>query len=252
MRRAIAGGAAPTETATPPKHSALSLSCPPDEWPAEITITVGAGLKRPQGSRKIVRPEYLATFFRELPCEHDGWWAAHVWTGDYRRRDAWQAASALLVDLDCQDRTREGGHQKHRPSQELRHRFAEAIEFSTVHGWHQTRHGWRLVVLLSEPVTDADLYASAARGLESIIDAWLDEAGLPRPEVGVPGISLDPVTGDRARIMRRPRCIVDDETLDSELHQELGASVVLQAEAHQQPRCFDFKRSYRASFWLRV
>ena len=57
-----------------------------------MQITLGAGLTRPQGRRvEVVGIPEFAQALRDAPVLPEGWWSPHVFEGDYRDSEKWQA-----------------------------------------------------------------------------------------------------------------------------------------------------------------
>jgi replicative DNA helicase len=200
------------------------------QWPCTLEVTLGAGLDNHRGRRetvKITAPSDLVRFLQKLPVEEDAWWAGTLWRDDYANTENWEAASCLMVDIDVKQLEQHNGSKpkakKRRPSDKLAERFEEAVTNLPVQAYHRTHHGWRLLAILPEAVTDPDLFEAAGNGLSQFVEASLKDLGLPVPTLEKVGILVDHISGERFRMMRRPRCVVPQNkerpryTLEAEL-----------------------------------
>jgi hypothetical protein len=75
-----------------------------------ILITLGRGVKNPQGQRYEIPDRSPAALIEALKS-HDAsgpgtgpndapWWSGHVWDGDRRAKDGWAGAGVLVIDID--------------------------------------------------------------------------------------------------------------------------------------------------------
>lgn len=113
------------------------------------------------------------------------WWSPHTWAGDHRGRDRWEAASCIALDLDYSAAWKVDGTPDHSaPTAGARDRFDTALvelppELSRGAVLaHHTPRGTRLVLLLTAPITDRDLFVKAAAGADELVSRWLEAAGL--------------------------------------------------------------------------
>lgn len=165
------------------------------------------------------------------------WWAPHTWAGDRRKNENWRAATAVVLDLDFaaawkrreDSRTGQvrwiGNHAaptaKHRKALSLALlKLPPDLSRGTVLA-HHTPRGARLVLMLSEPVTDWPLFLRAVKGAAALVVRWLRSEGLlaettaPPPDVrdGLPldrpGYSIDE-SFDPARVVYAPKALSFD------------------------------------------
>ena len=199
------------------------------------------GLKVAQGQR---RP-FDSSWHGMIGTLHDltpgrWWWSPHTWAGDHRGAERWQAASCIALDLDWhaswEAKTDKTGRERFKPCHEAPPGWAtERLEAALMElppelecGGvlaHHTPRGARLVLLLTEPVTDRDLFVRAAAGADALVTRWLESVGLlgvadgVTPPAGVrhgdelerPGYEVDHGAAiDLARVLWGPRALSED------------------------------------------
>ncbi|MCK6549540.1 hypothetical protein L6R52_27120 [Myxococcota bacterium] len=132
----------------------------------KLTITVGAGRKNPQGRR--VEVEDLAEFLSSQPAAIDAWWSGHLWRGDYRLKEGWEATTAIVLDFDHRDAA--GEHSS--PPEDRASRLIDARLEDVCSFWYATPRGFRAAFVLDEPITDARLVERATRGaIAAVVEA---------------------------------------------------------------------------------
>ena len=170
------------------------------------------------------------------------WWSAHTWRAerpdeippaerekraphprDYRGGARWEAASCIALDLDYAAAWKaDGSHDHSHPPAGARDRFDTALmelppelERGAVLA-HHTPRGARLVLLLTEPITDRDLFVRAAAGADALVSRWLEAAGLRADQTAPPMAAGSPLARpgyevdhkaarDLARVLWAPR-----------------------------------------------
>jgi hypothetical protein len=191
-----------------------------------LQITIGRGLKIPQGERVTLdAAKPAADLARVLDgLTGEAWWAPHTWEGDHRRRENWRAAAFVALDLDWHDAA--GKHAAPPPKKRDELDFllrtlatSDALDdAATVHPGdgavlaHGTPRGHRLVLMLREPLDDFDRYARAMAGSAHIIDRALFDAGLCGEKGATAGFIVDRATFDGARMLWAPRAKPPTET----------------------------------------
>lgn len=145
-----------------------------------MQITVGAGLKMPLGTRvEVPTVGELAAALSANPDSVEGWWAPHLWSGDYRDSEAWEGAWAVGVDID------QDGHA------DLVGRVAERLEAAAAAGalsgniFHRTPAGARIIFVFDKVCTNAEWFVDAAEGAAQAVAADLVEQSIE-------GLSVDP------------------------------------------------------------
>ena len=153
----------------------------------------------------------LADELRKAPREPGAWWSPLTWEPDTRKKDTWEAAAAIAVDLDfgamVWDVATGRELQKHTEApQESR----EALERAGLPGclFHHTPRGARLVFVLQPPITDPDEYERAYAGACEVSRRVLECAGLLAGRDKA-GYAADPATDDLARCFYTPCALVD-------------------------------------------
>ncbi len=180
-----------------------------------VCITVGAGLRNPQGRRVTLAggltvARALAAALARMPAAREAWWSPNTWTGDYRKSDHWESALGLAFDFDYCDENAE-----HAPiPAEIRRRLGDALRAGEIRAnvIHATPRGGRALLLFPKPVTDRETFARAAAGACAAASEALAKLGLAATvgEDGKPrsGLHVDgDVTVDFGRLLFRPNAI---------------------------------------------
>lgn len=178
-------------------------------------ITIGASFKSPRGKKLALNsltPEHLKEQLDRLPAERDGWWSTNTWEDDHRRSERWGSAVGVMVDVDFEIKL-DQGHQK-RPLSSL-HRdtligAAKAGQFSA-QLFHLTQHGFRLIFVFPESLEDKATFKMAADGAMALSRNDILALNLPQATSNQAGFVVDSISGDLARIMRRPKCFREDK-----------------------------------------
>lgn len=175
-----------------------------------MIISIGKGTKNPRAER--VEVEDLATFLRSMPPEHEAWFSGHLWAGDYRASERWEATTAIVLDVDHHGTATDARRRHTTPPDERR----RAIETSGLEGvcscWYHTPRGLRAVFGLEAPITTTDGLARATTGAAAVVSRVLRDADVHarRDRNGKPldGYAPDVATYDRARLYYLPNAIV--------------------------------------------
>ena len=184
----------------------------------KVTITFGKTLTDTVGRRHDVEEEELCLgdVLAEAIEGYTGlWWSPHVWKGDRRGQENWEAASAVAIDLDYY-----GTFSPRREHSPPPVEVAARLEGAKLPGniFHQTPRGARVVFIFAKPVTDPQVFEGAARGAGWLVERALDEAGLLGRVSGRPlvversGYVVDQgVLYDRGRLLYGPCSLVPGE-----------------------------------------
>ena len=160
-----------------------------------MQVTLGAGLTRPQGRRvEVSGVAGFAQMLREAAVQPEGWWSPHVFDGDYRDSDKWQATWCIGLDVDQE------GHQALGP--ELAMVLESAVLRGAISGsiFHRTPAGARIVFVLEGECHDPEAFDKAAAGASHAIAEDLRE-------LGINGLTVDPKPHrDLARLYFLPNC----------------------------------------------
>ena len=160
-----------------------------------MQVTLGAGLTRPQGKRvEVAGVAGFAEMLRAAAVQSEGWWSPHVFEGDYRDSDKWQATSCIGLDVDQE------GHEALGP--EMAHVLQGAVHRGAISGsiFHRTPAGARIVFVLDEECHDPEAFDRAAAGASHAIAEDLRE-------LGINGLQVDPKPHrDLARLYFLPNC----------------------------------------------
>ena len=165
-------------------------------------VTLGAGVRRPQGRRVALDPDDPVADLARVLDEHRGdeaWWAPSTFDGDYRANDRWIASWVLGADLDFHDV--EGRHSCMPP--EFRARAAALLPSLPATLAHITPRGLRVVGLLDAPIVDLDAHGRASHGFASDVREVLSDLMAERD-----GLRVDGASYDRARLLYTPRSTV--------------------------------------------
>lgn len=207
----------PSSSVTKPASAApgdLTTTTPDSSAPTTLVLTVGRGVREPQGRRVEVRGwdqvgAYAGVLDR-LAADSERWWSPHAFLDHYRSQAGWQGAGAIAVDLDCVDLSLNGEARHVELTTDRREALAMFVRSGAVPGsfMYITPRGARLGFVLAQMACDAAEYLRACEGVGAVIQEWLVAADLaPRP--GRPGLELDAkVLADRARMLWAPRAIV--------------------------------------------
>lgn len=170
-----------------------------------LLLTVGAGVRDPQGRRLELGvgatgpAAALRDALASLPAAPESWISGHTFAGDRRSVAAWQGAQVLAVDVDYHDADGE-----HAP---LPRGVADAIELAFECGAiagsiaHVTPRGVRVFVVLDRPVTDPATARRAIAGAVALVDASL-------ARLGADGLRVDRSALDLARLCYLPNAVV--------------------------------------------
>jgi hypothetical protein len=160
-----------------------------------MQVTLGAGLTRPQGKRvEVSGVAGFAQMLREADVQTEGWWSPHVFQGDYRDSEKWEATWCIGLDVDQE------GHQALGP--EIATLLEGAVRRGAISGsiFHRTPAGARIVFVLEGECHDADAFDKAAAGASVAIAEDLRE-------LGINGLTVDPKPHrDLARLYFLPNC----------------------------------------------
>lgn len=178
-------------------------------------ITIGRGLREPQGERVELGGEKDAAALSDKLTRHDGgeaWWSTHSWAGDYRSKKNWESSIGIAIDLDYYAVAR--GHSP--PPPEADARISEELGALPGTLTHRTPRGVRLVFLFAEPVTELETYRRAAIRAAVETESVLRELDLlgdvQEGVVNSPGLVVDRgALLDRARMLWTPRAHVPGE-----------------------------------------
>ena len=179
------------------KGSPMSESVP------VLSITLGAGKRRPEGARHSLDGDPVQSLVKVISrlADHaddsrDQWWSPSSFIGAYRSSDRWESAAAAGVDVDYYDKDAHAIL----PS-DLAHRLDQVIASGSLPGniAHRTPRGLRIIAVFEQPCVDPGIYRDAQRALCATVESALGAAGLLATD-GATGLRMD--TGaslDRAR-----------------------------------------------------
>ena len=160
-----------------------------------MQVTIGAGLTRPQGRRvEVSGVAGFAQMLREAAVQTEGWWSPHVFEGDYRDSEKWQATWCIGLDVDQE------GHEALGP--EMASVLEGAVRRGAISGsiFHRTPAGARIVFVLETECHDPEAFDRAAAGASHAIAEDLRE-------LGINGLKVDPKPHrDLARLYFLPNC----------------------------------------------
>lgn len=168
---------------------------------AAPAITIGRGLRRPQGERVELDPADPVHALGLMLSHHDGleaWWSAGVFDGDRRSNDRWRAQHVIAIDVDYHDEL--GQHALAPEPLNL-----AGVPCSLA---HPTPRGARLLAWLSAPIVDPKAYPRAWAALAERVEGWL---------AGRSGWAVDRQTKDLARFFWTPRAEVDGHARAAEI-----------------------------------
>ena len=132
--------------------------------------------------------------FATAAVQTEGWWSPHVFEGDYRDCDKWQATWCIGLDVDQE------GHEALGP--EMAHVLEGAVQRGAISGsiFHRTPAGARIVFVLEGECHDPEAFDRAAAGASHAIAEDLRE-------LGINGLTVDPKPHrDLARLYFLPNC----------------------------------------------
>ncbi len=168
-----------------------------------MLVTVGSGLREPQGRRSEVGT--IADLLRAADLRDaagpEVWWSPHLWAGDYRRTERWEQSVGVAIDLDYY--SIEGGRSA--PPIDTRDRLAALVGGLGVRSiGHATPRGHRLIIPFDVAASDGVLYQRAARSVGAMVEQALSDAailgGARRRTLGHPLRPRDrPAGADRPR-----------------------------------------------------
>ncbi|MCI0339836.1 MAG: DUF3631 domain-containing protein [Planctomycetales bacterium] len=179
------------------------------------SITVGTGLRHPQGRR--VEWDGSPAALAAILAGHAGseaWWSPGMFRDDYRCGAGWSGSSVIGVDLDYVD-----GEGKHAAlPEEVRRKLRDAIRLYTVYAGlaHSTPRGARVVFVLTAEETDPARWRRAAEGASAMVAVTLERAGLlagaESDKTLRAGLAVDlAASRDLARAYWTPRATVGGE-----------------------------------------
>lgn len=188
----------------------------PESW----GFTVGHGRQNPRGRLLDVDGEApidsLASAIGGLRGR-EAWYALATYRDHHRRRDRWEQAIGIGVDVDYHGP--DGGHAL--LPEDVRQRIEADVARGASPGnlLHRTPRGVRILFVLAEPTEDTAAWLAAADGAISMTRQWLADSGLAAAERdGVPcgGLTVDePASRDLARMYWAPRATVDGHERDA-------------------------------------
>jgi hypothetical protein len=160
-----------------------------------VTISRGPASNL-QGDRAVLKPDHLVDSLREVldasPRGVESWWSPVLWSADRRASLAWEAASAVVIDLNYLDAE---GQRAAVPAEAVERLLAPDPLPGSL--WHMTPRGARIIGVLREPCDDPKLWLRACEGLAVQIHASLQERGL----AGRPG--FEPSVHDSDLLLSR-------------------------------------------------
>lgn len=179
-----------------------------------ITLSIGQGVKNTLASR--VEVVDVDAFLSTREPEVEAWWSGHLWAGDRRSKDAWEATTCIVLDVDHCGSANNPKQRHTRPTPARRgdleaHFVAEPLGSC----WHHTPRGVRVIFALEEPCASVELLERATLGSAALVTEALRSAGVVarhdskgRP---IDGYAVDEATFDSARLYYAPNAIVDGE-----------------------------------------
>lgn len=175
-----------------------------------VIISIGQGSKNPSARR--VEVEDLAAFLRSVPPTDEAWFSGHLWTGDYRQTERWEATTLIVLDVDHHGSATDPKRRHTEPPVERRQTVEVAGLGAICSLWYHTPRGLRAVFELDEPITSPEALARVTKGAaarisralrEVCVHARTDKKGKP-----IDGYAPDVATFDRARLYYLPTAIV--------------------------------------------
>lgn len=179
-----------------------------------LQITIGRSRKNPRG-RSVPLPDGipaargLATLLESQPTSVEAWWSQHTWREGHRASDRWESACAIAVDIDYQDAN--GVHTV--PPATVVEQLELIVRDGKLPGsiWHRTPRGFRVAFAFANPVTDREVFARAARGAATLLQAAIHKQRL----VGY--VIDEKALLDLARLLYSPRAEVDGVKRDAQV-----------------------------------
>ena len=161
--------------------------------------------------------ESLKATLDASPDTAEAWWSPCLWKGDQRNSMAWEAACALVADVNFADEY--GRHAM--PSAALAQEFRDRAHELPGSLWHSTPRGFRVVAVLAAECGDFASWLLAAEQFEGRIGEWLLEQRLSanRGEA-IPGYAVGHGWADlpMARYLYTPRALVSGLQRQAQVH----------------------------------
>jgi len=131
----------------------------------KLTLTIGRGVKRPQGKRvELVNgsacPRGVVLQLQQLGSGDEEWWSPHSWTNAYRLAKTWESSMGIAVDVDY------AVPDQPPTADDVAQLRAIAWPGSA---WHLTPHGARVVFAFGEDCSDRELVLRAAQGAGELV-----------------------------------------------------------------------------------
>ena len=170
-----------------------------------LEFTLGVGRRSSRGMRVTIPAAKLAdTLAAHAPGRAEAWWSVHVWEGDHRGKERWQAASGICLDIDHEV---DGVHCA--PPPETRAQMDDAVQAMPGSLFHHTPRGARVIFVLDAPCRDQSLYLRACEGAIRLVS---------RAIAHIPSYKIDrKASCDLARLMWAPTTTVDGQARAAEI-----------------------------------
>lgn len=141
-----------------------------------LAITIGRSRRNPRGRSVplvdgVPAARALATALEAQPKALEAWWSVHTWKDGHRTADRWSSAMGVGVDIDYHDEQGEHVAAPAAQAAQLEQLAREGKLPGSV--FHATPRGARLVFVFREPTSDRDVFARAARGAATLVQAAL-------------------------------------------------------------------------------
>jgi hypothetical protein len=184
--------------------------------PLTLSVSLGAGRKKPQAQRVAVGSvtDLARALEKYRPPGEEAWWSPHVWRDDKRAGKNWEGAAGVVIDVDYHD---ERGAHVTRP-EGITERLRKRWRHLPGNLLHVTPRGLRLVFVFDRTCVLADEFGRAAKSCAQRVAVVLG-AHVVRGDDEEPGLTAAParagfeidttVTADRGRLLFAPNALVD-------------------------------------------
>ena len=131
------------------------------------SVTIGEGVKQPQGRALQLSQPYPEALFAALSAQPKGrerWQSPHRWRNDYRKTEHWEASIGAILDLDYRV-------SDEMPPAAMAETLLNAARAGAIPGtiFHLTPHGARAIFAYELELTHREMQIAATKGAAEIM-----------------------------------------------------------------------------------